>query len=216
VTISPPRSDDRGAALADVAPRPRRWTRRLVAAGAVAVVAVVVLMAFAARYQPLEFGGASGGAFPGLPPTVGARDVDTFAGQDGVYYIPPQPGPFTVSESITNTGPRRVTILAVLLLPPGSAFPVMPAGESRWMPMTGEPRGGGQPINGLVLQPHQFVRVGIPVRMRYRCTDAEGWSTLDSFYVHERFLTFTRWVQLPLGTRIAMRQPRAAATGVGC
>lgn len=158
-------------------------------------MAVVVLMAFAARYQPLEFGGASGGAFPGLPPTVGARDVDTFAGQDGVYYIPPQPGPFTVSESITNTGPRRVTILAVLLLPPGSGFPVMPAGESRWMPMTGEPRGGGQLINGLVLQPHQYVRVGIPVRMRYRCADAEGWSTLDSFYVHERFLTFTRWVQ---------------------
>jgi hypothetical protein len=212
VTISPPRDVDRDAARADAAPRPRRWARWLAAVLAVVVVAVVVVGELAAHYQPLEFGDGSGGDFPGLPPTPGARTVDSFGGQDGVVYIPPQPGAFTVSESITNSGSRPVTILAARLLPPGYSFPVVGAGPSMWMPMLGEQADSGQPVTGLVLRPHQDVRVGIPVRMTYPCLERNVWSQLDSFYVHERFLTFTRWVRLPLGMPITMREPQAAST----
>src|SRR4051794_24598356 len=123
MTISPPRDVDRGTPVADAEPRPRRWGRWLAAAVVAAVVALVVLGELAAHYQPLRFGGGSGGDFPGLPTTVGARAVNTFGGMDGALYIPPQPGAFTVSESIGNAGSRPVTILAVRLLPPGDAFP---------------------------------------------------------------------------------------------
>jgi hypothetical protein len=95
------------------------WRRRiLLPLGALVAAAVVALAVLAGTYQPVQFGGTGGGAFPGLPAGTGIRAVNTFGGATGETYVPPQRGVFTLTESIQNTGPRTVTILAVSILSP--------------------------------------------------------------------------------------------------
>ena len=83
---------------------PWRWW--LLGLGALVVAAVVVLAVLAATYQPVQFGGAWGGNFPGMPAGKGIRDVNTFGGATGQTYVPPQSGVFTITESIYNPGPE--------------------------------------------------------------------------------------------------------------
>ena len=73
------------------------------------LAALVVLVVLAGAYQPIQFGGASGVSFPGLPTAAGLRSVNTFGLQWGQFYVPPQLGAFTVVESVENTGPETVT-----------------------------------------------------------------------------------------------------------
>jgi hypothetical protein len=55
---------------------PWRWV--LLALGALLAAAVVVLAILAGTYQPIQFGGGSGGPFNGLPTGTGIRFVNTF------------------------------------------------------------------------------------------------------------------------------------------
>ena len=87
--------------------RPGRWRWTLVGLAALLVIALVVLAVLAGTYQPIQFGGESGGSFPGLPTGTGLRVVNTFGTLTAQLYVPPQVGAFTVVESIQNTGPRR-------------------------------------------------------------------------------------------------------------
>jgi hypothetical protein len=101
--------------------RRRRWSWRrriLLALVALVATAVVILAVLAGTYQPVQFGEAYGGAFPGLPAGTAFRTVNNFGGATGQTYIPPQRGVFTLTESIQNTGPQTVTIEAVSILSP--------------------------------------------------------------------------------------------------
>jgi hypothetical protein len=180
-----------------------RWRRRiLLALGSLVAAAVVALAVLAGTYQPVQFGGAGGGAFPGLPAGTGIRAVNTFGGATGETYVPPQRGVFTLTESIQNTGPQTVTILAVSILSPqdqvsGRApWPLTPAGTARWMmPAYGGPHQhtastSGSFATSVSLAPGEFLYVGIPLRMSGRCYDPNGWIGNDVFYVKERFLFF--------------------------
>jgi hypothetical protein len=209
----------------------RRWTPgTLVALAAGALVALAVL---AWTYQPVEFGDEGGVLFPGLPAAVGVRDVNTFGGAMGEIYAPPQPGVFTIVETIANAGPQAVTIEAVSILSPqdqafaaaGSPpWPLIPAGPVRWIP-TVYHRGeslptSGSPVAGLSLAPGESILVGIPVRMAGTCYEPTGWTGTNVFYVKERFLFFTHWVTVTVQRPWIMHEPFArgqvAARGLPC
>jgi hypothetical protein len=204
-----PRSSGRG-------PRRRRWL--LGAVGALLVTAVVIAGVLAATYQPVSFGGASGGAFPGVPTGTGLRSVNDFGAATGDIYVPPQLGSFGLTQSIENTGPLPVTIESVTALPPNGAgtptWPLVAAGPALYRPEYGNQPAAGRPVRGLSLQPGQAIQVGIPVRMTYPCVDPSGWTGLDVLYVQERFLTFTHWVAVPLGIPLIFREPEPGARSI--
>jgi hypothetical protein len=67
-------------------PRRRRWW--LLALGGVTVAFVVVFGVLAGTYQPLGFGGSSGGTFPGLRTGEGLRAVNNFRSISRRYLCP--------------------------------------------------------------------------------------------------------------------------------
>ena len=202
--------------------RRRRWSwrRRIVLPlGALVAAAVVALAVLAGIYQPVQFGDAGGGAFPGLPAGAGIRAVNTFGGAMGETYVPPQPGVFTLTESIANTGPLTVTILAVSILSPQqhvdgvAPWPLTPAGTVRWLtpaytgPHQHVPSTSGSFASGVSLAPGEFMYIGIPLRMSGRCYEPGAFSSNDVFYVKERFLFFTHWVPVRVQSPWIVRAP---------
>jgi hypothetical protein len=197
---------------------PRRWWLR--GLGALLAAAVIVLAVLAATYQPVQFGGAWGGTFPGLPAGVGIRAVNTFGGTTGQTYIPPQSGIFTITESIFNPGPEPVIIEAVSILSPQqqaqaaagiAPWPLTPAGPVHWMLQYPSPhRSGpvsGASVAGVSLAPGQGLTLGIPLRMPSACYITGSWSGIDTFYVKDRFLAFTHWVAVQVQSPLLLRQP---------
>ena len=63
-----------------------RRRRILLALVALVATAVVVLAVLAGTYQPVQFGEAYGGAFPGLPAGTAFRTVNNFGGATGQTY----------------------------------------------------------------------------------------------------------------------------------
>jgi len=188
-------------------PRRRRWWLAVV--GGLVAASLAVLGGLAASYQPLGFGGEWGGAFPGLP-TGTLRAVNTFGNSSGQIYAPPQRGTFTLRESIRNSGPEAVTIVAVTVIPPGyHGFPLPLALAGRVLYLQRYPLqpGKGGPVEGLSLAPGQVIALGIPLRMSAPCYVPNWWAGMDSFYVQERFLSFTHWVTVPLGTPLTYQMP---------
>ena len=199
-------------------PRHRAWRWALAGVVVLLVAALVVLTVLAGAYQPIQFGGEAGGSFPGLPTATGLQSVNTFGTQQGQLYVPPQAGAFTVVESIANTGPETVTIVAVSILSPEdqqfqhasgppAAWPLLPAGPVRAMIDTPRPSGIVRPAAGLSLGPGQEARIAIPVRLGGPCYERQGFNTADTFYVEERFLTFTHWVAISFATPWLFHQP---------
>jgi hypothetical protein len=208
-TADPPRSARRS---------PRRWW--LLGLGALLAIAVIVLAVLAATYQPVQFGGAWGGTFPGMPAGTGIRDVNTFGGTTGQTYIPPQSGVVTITESIYNPGPEAVTIEAVSILSPQQQaqaaagiipWPLIPDGPVHWMLEEHSPHHpgpvSGTYVAGVSLPPGQGLILGIPVRMRSACYITGGWTSIDAFYVEDRFLAFTHWVAVQVQSPLLLRQP---------
>jgi hypothetical protein len=202
------------------APRRRHW--RLGILGGLLALTIVVAGVLAAGYQPTSFGGASGGTFPGVPAGTGLRAVNTFGAATGDIYVPPQQGSFGVVQSIQNTGPLPVTIESVTALRPDQApspgiqpWPLTPAGQALYLPEYGRRPGRGSPVSGLSLRPGQTIEVAIPVRMSGACYVRAGWTGLTVFYVKERFLAFTHWVAVPLGTPLIFHEPENGA-GFAC
>jgi hypothetical protein len=89
-----------------------RW--RMMSAGVLALLAAVgsVLLAKAAVYQPLGWGGDQFG-----PAGVGIRPVNMFAHYREDFYVPPQHGKFTFFVSVQNSGSRPVIIEGLSLTP---------------------------------------------------------------------------------------------------
>jgi hypothetical protein len=183
------------------------------------VVALVVGGILVTTYQPLRFAGAAGGRFPGLPVGSEGRLVNSFASASGDYYVPPQRTAFTIVESLQNTGPLAVTIEAVSMLPPGSSWPLVPAGRVLYMPAYYTYKEhqwtSGRPVRGLSLSPQQGVEVGIPVRTADPCYVPNSGASLRVFYVEERFLAFTKWVAVPLGMSVVLREPEPQSDSPG-
>jgi hypothetical protein len=179
---------------------------------ALAVAAIVILTMLAATYQPVASGAFSGlSLVPGLPHGQGVRWVNTFGATDGDLYVPPQRGPFTLSTSITNTGTHAVTIEGVSLLGTDGHWPVIPIGPARYYLVKGGP---GQPalhlLRNVTLRPGDMMVIGIPVRAAAPCARKNDWTSIDSFLVRERFLSFTHTVPVPFspgGARVILRAP---------
>ena len=178
-----------------VSRRRSRWRGPVVLGlGALLTAAVVVLAVLAGTYQPVQFGGESGAGFPGLPTGTGIHFVNTFGGQQGELYVPPQAGVFTLKVSVYNTGPETVTIEAISILSPQeqaseaqgiSPWPLTPAGQALWVPLSYRPDQSGNSVVGLSLTPGQDVVVGIPLRMSGICYDPSGWTRRHSACRHE-------------------------------
>ena len=205
------------------ASRPRRsrirarWRRWTLAGLALLVTAtLVVLAALAATYQPVQFGGESGGRPPvGLPAGTGLSVVNTFGSQTGQLYVPPQLGAFTIVESIENTGPEAVTIEAVTVLSPQEQaifrdglppWPLTPAGQALGWIENWHSEPAARPIAGLSLGPGQIMWFGIPVRLSGTCYN-QGWVVDNDFYVEVRFLFSTHWVAIPFALPLLAHQP---------
>jgi hypothetical protein len=193
----------------------RRWAP--VSLAALVTAALVVLAVLSWTYQPVRSGPESGGAFPGLPSGTGLRVVNTFGEQTGQLYVPPQPGAFTMRESIYNAGPEAVTIVAVSILSPqqqamtGSGippWPLTPGGQvlgyvENWH----QPTPAARPVAGLTLAPGHVMVIGIPIRLSGACYMTDGWSEDPVFYVQERFLIFTHWVAVPFPIPLVFHEP---------
>jgi hypothetical protein len=191
--------------------RGRSWWVLLLAGIVVATVTLIVLVLVAGAYQPVGLGAATSGGLPGLPRPLHARQVNMFGAQTGELFIPPQRGYFGVSVSLGNWGPDAVTIEAVTMTPPGTGYPwpLIPAGPVLyWTSIMFSDVRHGLPIVGLSLRPGQDndVYVGIPVRTS-SCYIPRAFSVLDSFYVKERFLFFTKWVRVPLLQPLLLNAP---------
>jgi hypothetical protein len=143
--------------------------------------------------------------------------VNDFGVAEGSLYIPPQRGVFTLSESIYNPGPWAVTIEAVTVqqrAPGENWWPLVPAGPVLQLTEYGRQTPAGGPAAGASLAPHQGFLLGIPVRFAHHgCSLGYGWTGLDHFYVKERFLTFTRWVSIPLDIPLTMNEPESLSVG---
>ena len=188
-------------------PRKRRWW--LAAAGGLIALSLVALGVLAGRYQPLGFGGEWGGAFPPLP-TGTLRLVNTFGDAAGQFYAPPHRGVVTLRERVRDAGPEAVTIVAVTVIPPGyggAPLPIALAGRVLYLQRYPPHPGRHGPVDGISLAPGEVIDVGIPLRMSAPCYVPNWWTGLDSFYVEERFLTFTHWVSVPLGTPLIYQMP---------
>lgn len=221
VTESPETQPGRGGPPASVPPRSRArasWRRWATICLAVLVTAALVVLAvLAGTYQPVQFGGESGGPPPGgLPNGTGLSVVNTFGSQTGQLYVPPQLGAFTIVESIENTGSEAVTIAAVSVLSPQEQatfrdgtppWPFTPAGQVLgWIETWHSPEPAARPIAGLSLAPGQVMRFGIPVRLSGTCYN-QGWVEDNDFYVEVRFLFFTQWVTIPFTVPLLAHQP---------
>jgi len=197
---SPPRTSIPDRAQA---PAPgRRWPR-LVAliAGTVAVGGLIAASVFAARYQPVVFGGGYRGP---LGPHLISRHVNQTGGMEGQSYLPPQPaehGSFLIS--LANTGPYPVTIESLRLLPPG--LPASAINYGRPLRIVGEPtytledlRRGQRPpgprrLAGAVLSPRESIYVRVPF-VTARCWLPNTTTSVTGIWVTTRWLLFTRQV----------------------
>lgn len=153
-----------------------------------------------------------------MPAAKGVQTVNTFGGDQGETYVPPQLGVFTITQTIQNTGPEPVTIEAVSILSPADQahqaqgigpYLLTPAGSVRWQDMIPHQQApvSGNSVAGLTLRPGQDIYVGIPVRLSGTCYDKQGFGTTDVMYVKERFLSFTHWVAITFDTPFIFRQP---------
>ena len=194
--------------------RGRRWT--LVVLAALLATVVVVLGVLAGTYQPIQAGGEDGIHFPGLPTGTGITSVNTFGGDPGELYAPPQLGTFTIVEALNNPGPRAVTIESVSIVGPQGQesgaqglgpWPLTPAGPVMWINAIGNWPAHGRPVAGLSLAPGQYILVGIPVRLSGTCYNPGGFAEINVFYVKERFLSFTHWVAAPIERPWIFRAP---------
>jgi hypothetical protein len=195
-----------------------RWWGWLVAGLSVLLVtAFVVLSVLAGRYQPIQFGGEWGGGLAGLPAGTGLRAVNTFGSQTGEIYVPPQIGAFTQVESIANTGPEAVTIVAVSIVSPQDQVTIANGPPPSPLLPTGQVLGAIETFTrvpdtirvaaGLSLGPGQVMRIWIPMRLNGTCYVPQSWTEVDNFYVEERYLTFTHWVAVPLGIPLMFLYP---------
>jgi hypothetical protein len=146
--------------------------------------------------------------------------VNHFGAERGQLYVPPSLRPFTLLESLANTGSFSVTLKAVTIGEemglPGLWYPVKPAGKVLYMPGNMRWR-VGRPVAGLVLGPHQMVDLGFPLWASYNCYIPGGWYSVGTFSVEEDFAGFTHWVAVPLGTELLMKSPAAPGTyGARC
>lgn len=196
-------------------PRRRWW---LIALGGLSVVLLAVAGVLAGTYRPVAFGGVAGGSFPGLPAGAGLRLVN--GGSNGKLYVPPQRGVFTITESVRNSGPLAVTIEAVTATRPAEPgvrpWPLLTAGQAMYVPEYGPRPKKGHPVAGLSLRPGQAIMVGIPVRMSYACYVPNGWTGVNVFYVKERFLIFTHWVAIPVGSPVVFHEPEPRSSRMVC
>jgi len=198
---SPPGTAIDEPALAPPPHRKRRWLASLIVTLAVlAVAAVVIGLILAATYQPVIFGGASGG----LPGQIVSRQIDTFGPFGPQTYIPPQaPAHGALIMSLGNTGPFPVTIESVSMLGPGlpagqrQNLVLASAGPVTYSPMVGIPgrRSGSGTLAGAVLAPGQYIYVRIPV-VSARCWVANSWTAVTSFWVTTKYLLWTHHVQI--------------------
>lgn len=197
--------------------RRRRWPW-VVGSGFVVLMLIAfgILVRFAAGYQPLRFGGMSGSHYQGLPVGHGIRDVNTFLGQTGQEYVPLQGGAFSILTSLSNNGPYSVTVLAVSVQGASEGFhwPLTPAGAVRYRPLyEPETLKAGTLAKPFSLAPQQYVVIGIPVRFSDFCTEPGAWTSLDHYWVEERFLSFSKWVPISIGQTILMNEPLARSAG---
>lgn len=200
----PPQTGEPDAAGTPSERRRRRWLARSAIALAVTVAAcLLAAVSYAARYQPVTFGGGFRG--PSGPHLV-SKQVNTTAGMRGQTYIPPQPparGTFLIS--LGNTGPFPVTVLALSLLPPG--MPASAINYGRPMRISGQltytleelRRGQSQirprPLAGAVLNPGEYIYVRIPF-LTARCwLPSSGWR-FGSVWVTTRSLLWTHHVEI--------------------
>lgn len=199
----PRRGDQPTRAVRTRRKRSRRWLSVLAAAAVLMAVAVSVVLAKAARYQPLTYGSVFSTTmdYPGLASAMGARTVNTFGFIRQDVYIPPQREGYTfyLFADVANDGSRAVTIESVGL-PPNSAL--TPAGPTRYAAPGG---GDGAPaipparkvLHGVRLGPGDALMVAIPVRSWPCWVSYAGFETVPSFNVTYRFLFFTRTVAMP-------------------
>lgn len=199
----------------------RRWRRLLLGVlGLLVVTAVVVLGILAGTYQPLDFGGAGAASFPGLHSGTGIRYVNDFD-EPGQIYIPPQRGSFPLVTSIENDGPYTVTIEAVRLAAPGAPagtlWPLRGSGAVRYRPeYSKDAVGSGTFSRPLALPPGNDILIGIPMRYASSCFVRGGWTNVSDYWVKERFLIFTQWVEMTLPQRILLAEPEPRSAGTYC
>ncbi len=199
------------------------------------MVAAGVLWALAATYQPVEFGGLSGGGgagtpgdFPGLP-AGSAQLVNNFGGQQGEYYFSPRRDAFTIITSIGNNGPKPVTIEAVSAIDPSQAnepapilWPLASAGPVKWALEETDPQlprsvractySTPCQLRHLSLEPQEYITFAIPVRFVDFCFEKNGSTGASYFYVEERFGPFTHWVKVPYGVPYLFEEPEPGGT----
>jgi hypothetical protein len=181
---------------------PRRKRRWLL--GAFVTVGVLVLAAVtagaiqAAAYQPVIFGGSSGG----LRGQIVSRQIDTFGPFGPQTYIRPQaPAHGALIMSLANTGPHAVTIESVSMLPPGvppsqrQSLVLAGAGPVTYSPQSGEPTGRSGRLAGAVLAPGQYIDIRIPV-VSARCWVPNSWTSVTSFWVTTKYLFWVHHVQI--------------------
>jgi hypothetical protein len=180
-------------------------------------VLAVVLVSWAAHYQPLD-GGAGLNAekyqFPGMPAGVRPRPVNTFGNLPGELFLPPQRGVMTLSVVIRNNGPMAVTIDSVSIDPYLAL-----AGKPRYLEMVTSVNTPLSPVRGSVagtsLQPGETIVVGIPVHVS-DCVSktTTPYMMTGSFLVRERFLMFTHTAAIRIPTPLIWL-PGSASTAPG-
>jgi hypothetical protein len=187
--------------------RARRWRWWSMLAGVLAI-AGSVLLAKAAVYQPLGWGEDQF-----RPIGVGIRPVNQFGHYRYDYYVPPQRGKFTFVVSITNTGSRPVIIegLSVRQGVVGLVGPVFytTAFYTSQAPFSNKLPSGSPVLHDVTLGAGRSIVVAIAMRTS-PCATPDGWTSIPSFFVKERFLFFTHTVALPwsmAGGALIMRLP---------
>jgi len=193
-----------------------RW-RWIAWAGLGCIVLAMVLVFWAARYQPLD-GGAGLNVenyqFPGLPPGLRPQPVNTFGNLRGELYLPPQRGVMTLALTIRNNGPTAITIDSVSI---DRYLPL--AGKARYLDVSPSAKAvfsaDRGPVAGTSLQPGQTIVVGIPVHVP-DCVNksATPYLMVSSILVREQFLVFTHNVAIPIPTPLIW-QPGSASTAGG-
>ena len=181
-------------------------------------VAVSVLLAKAAVYQPLGWGPDQFS-----PVGVGIRPVNQFGAYRYDYYVPPQRGVFTFVVSIRNNGSRpvlieglRVDALAVRLAGPVRYTTAFYTGNA---PVSNQLPSESPVLHNVTLGAGKSVAIGISLRTA-QCAARDGWTSIPSFFVMERFLFFTHTVALPwsmAGGALIMHTPGGhLGTGAIC
>jgi hypothetical protein len=177
----------------------RHHRRRLLWWSPVALLALAATigMLLAARYQPLQPGGAGAASFPGLRTGTGVRWIYQYIPMPDApeRYVPTQRRPFALAASVVNRGSFPVTITGVSQ-PPGSPFTA--AGPARYLTPAEQnlDRPPRHVLRDITLAPGQAIMIGMPLRFAY-CADRRSYTGEDVFLVTERFLRFTRTVPMP-------------------